>query len=84
HPIPRIQDMLDSLSGSSWFSVLRKAYHQGFLDAESRPVKLSPHKCELFQRKVRFLGRIVSEDGYSIDPAEMAPVQALKLRTPAT
>ncbi|KAL1252661.1 hypothetical protein QQF64_017354 [Cirrhinus molitorella] len=47
-------------------------------------VKLSPHKCELFQRKVRFLGRIVSEDGYSMDPAEIAPVQALKLRTPAT
>lgn len=161
HPIPRIQDMLDSLSGSSWFSVLDqgKAYHQGFLDAESQPltafitpwglfqwnripfglssapaefqrnmeacledlrdvicqpylddnlvhstsfddhvnhvrtvlqryqkhgVKLSPRKCELFQRKVRFLGRIVSEDGYSMDPAEIAPVQALKLRTPAT
>ncbi|RXN17604.1 Retrovirus-related Pol poly from transposon [Labeo rohita] len=161
HPIPRIQDMLDSLSGSSWFSVLDqgKAYHQGFLDAESRHltafitpwglfewnripfglssapaefqrnmeacledlrnvicqpylddnlvhsasfddhvshirtvlqryqkhgVKLSPHKCDLFQRKVRFLGRIVSEDGYSMDPAEIAPVQALKLRTPAT
>lgn len=47
-------------------------------------VKLSPHKCELFQRKVRFLGRIVSEDGYSMDPAEIAPVQALKLRKPAT
>ncbi len=161
HPIPRIQDTLDSLSGSSWFSVLDqgKAYHQGFLDEESRPltafvtpwglfqwnripfglssapaeiqrnmetcledlrdvicqpylddnlvhsisfddyvahvrtvlqryqkhgVKLSPHKCELFQRKVRFLGRIVSEDGYSMDPAEIAPVQALKLRTTST
>ncbi|KAI3353883.1 hypothetical protein L3Q82_005091 [Scortum barcoo] len=40
HPIPRIQDMLDSLHGSSWFSVLDqgKAYHQGFLDPESRPL----------------------------------------------
>jgi len=161
HPIPRIQDTLDSLSGSSWFLVLDqgKAYHQGFLDEESRPltafvtpwglfqwnripfglssapaelqrnmetcledlrdvicqpylddnlvhsisfddyvahvrtvlqryqkhgVKLSPHKCELFQRKVRSLGRIVSEDGYSMDPAEIAPVQAPKLRTPST
>lgn len=39
HPIPRIQDMLDSLSGSSWFSVLDqgKAYHQGFVDEDSQP-----------------------------------------------
>lgn len=38
HPIPRVQNMLDSLGGSSWFSVLDqgKAYHQGFLDEESR------------------------------------------------
>ncbi len=28
--------------------------------------------------------RIVSEDGYSMDPAKIAPVQALKLRTPST
>lgn len=161
HPIPRIQDMLDSLSGSSWFSVLDqgKAYHQGFLDEESRPltafitpwglyqwnripfglsaapaefqrsmedclkglrdvmcqpylddnlvhspsfldhvdhmravlkryqhhgVKLSPRKCEVFRRKVRFLGRMVSEEGYTMDPAEIAPVQALKERRPTT
>lgn len=40
HLIPRVQDMLDSLGGSSWFSVLDqgKAYHQGFLDEESRPL----------------------------------------------
>lgn len=40
HPIPRILDMLDSLHGSSWFSVLDqgKAYHQGFLGPESRPL----------------------------------------------
>lgn len=40
HPIPRIQDMLNSLKGSSWFSVLDqgKAYHQGFLEESSRPL----------------------------------------------
>lgn len=161
HPIPRIQDMLDSLHGSSWFSVLDqgKAYHQGFLDPESRHltafitpwglyqwnripfglssapaefqrsmedclrglrdvtcqpylddnlvhspsfdghvdhiravlqryqkhgVKLSPKKCDVFKRKVRFLGRMVSEEGYTMDPAEIAPVQALKDRPPST
>lgn len=37
HPIPRIQDMLDSLSGSAWFSILDqgKAYHQVFLEENS-------------------------------------------------
>uniref|UniRef100_H3B5S1 Gypsy retrotransposon integrase-like protein 1 n=1 Tax=Latimeria chalumnae TaxID=7897 RepID=H3B5S1_LATCH len=157
HPIPRIQDMLDSLSSSSWFSVLDqgKAYHQGFLDEESHlltafalyewvripfglssaptefqrsmegclsglrdyicqpyldddlvhssdfeehvkhvqtvlqryqqhGVKLTARKCELFKSKVRFLGKMVSEQGYTMYPAEIAPVQALREKRPAT
>ena len=153
--------MLDSLGGSSWFSVLDqgKAYHQGSLDDQSQPltafitpwglyhwiripfglnsapaefqrnmeeclsglryvmcqpylydnlvhstsfdghlqcmrtvlqryqkhgVKLSPRKCEIFKREVRFLGCVVSSDGYTMDPAELAPVLALKEKTPAT
>ena len=37
-PIPRIQDILDSLGGSKWFSTLdmSKAYHQGYISEESR------------------------------------------------
>jgi len=37
-PIPRIQDLLDSLSGKSWFSTLdmSKAYHQGFVEESSQ------------------------------------------------
>ncbi|KAI5106078.1 hypothetical protein C0J45_3775, partial [Silurus meridionalis] len=161
HPIPTIQDMLDSLVGSTWFSVLDqgKAYHQGFVEESSRPltafitpwglyewvripfglsnapaefqrsmeeclrelrdevcqpylddnlvhsktfddhlqdlrkvlqcyqkhgVKLTPGKCEVFQNRVRFLGRLVTKDGYTMDPADIAPVQALKERTPKT
>lgn len=38
HPLPRIQDLLDSLGGHSWFSILDQgsAYHQGFINEESR------------------------------------------------
>ena len=40
HPIPRIQEALDSLGGKSWFSVLDqgKAYHQGFMGKYSQPL----------------------------------------------
>lgn len=33
HPLPRIQDLTDTLGGYSWFSILDqgKAYHQGFI-----------------------------------------------------
>lgn len=39
-PIPRVQDIMDSLGGNSWFSLLDqgKAYHQGFMARESRPL----------------------------------------------
>ena len=39
-PIPRIKDVLDSLGGNHWFSTLDqgKAYHQGFMSDESRPL----------------------------------------------
>ncbi|XP_023201986.1 uncharacterized protein LOC111610961 [Xiphophorus maculatus] len=38
HPIPRIQDLTDSLGGYAWFSILDqgKAYHQGFIAEGSR------------------------------------------------
>ena len=37
-PIPRIQDILDTLGGKKWFSTLdmSKAYHQGFISEEFR------------------------------------------------
>ena len=38
HPLPRVQSSLDSLGGSSWFSVLdqSRAYYQGFVAPEDR------------------------------------------------
>ena len=37
-PIPKIQDIIDSLGGQQWFSTLdmSKAYHQGYIHPDSR------------------------------------------------
>lgn len=47
-------------------------------------VKLTLRKCEVFQNTVKFLGKIVSKDGFTMDSAELAPVQALNDRRPST
>ncbi len=40
HPLPRIQENLDSLGGNNYFTVLdqEKAYHQGWMENDSIPL----------------------------------------------
>ena len=47
-------------------------------------VKLKPRKCKLFKREVTFLGRVVSEEGYKLDPSSIKPVLALRDSPPRT
>ncbi len=49
--IPRVQDILDNLGGNSWFSLLDqgKAYHQGFMAKESRPLTAFVTPCGLYE-----------------------------------
>ena len=47
-------------------------------------IKLKQKKCELFEPCVRYLGRIVSADGCTIDPADVAAVVALRETKPRT
>ena len=47
-------------------------------------VKLKPRKCKLFEREVTFLRRIVSKEGYKLDPSCIKLVLALRDSPPKT
>ena len=57
-------------------TVLRRLKEQG--------VKLKLKKCSFFKRQVTFLWRIISEQGYTIDPANSKPTSCLKEKPPKT
>ena len=154
-PIPRIQDILDSLGGQQWFSTLdmSKAYHQGYIDERFRHltafatpwtllewiripfglknappafqryinrmlgdlkgdkcqpylddilvfavtfsehvqnlwevllrlrekgIKLRADKCVFAKKEVRYLGRIITGEGYKPDPADTAALEKFR------
>ncbi|KAK3742618.1 hypothetical protein QZH41_000460, partial [Actinostola sp. cb2023] len=47
-------------------------------------IKLKSKKCELFKSEVKYLGQIVSAEGYRVDPANTKAVMELKERKPST
>ena len=50
----------------------------------SHGVKLNPKKCRLFFNEVSYLGRVISKDGYRMDPKNVEAVVALKELKPKT
>ena len=51
---------------------------------KAKGTKLKPSKYKLFERKVRYLDRIVSARGCRLDPKAVEAVNQLRTRTPKT
>ena len=47
-------------------------------------IKLKPGKCKMFRKQVQFLGRVVSEQGYTLDLTSIEAVTSLQSQTPRT
>ena len=47
-------------------------------------VKLKPKKCRLFKREFNYLGQIVSESGYRLNPSNVEAVRTLRDCKPST
>ena len=48
----------------------------------SHGTKFKPRKCELFKRIMTYLGRIVTSDGYSMDPDYVKPMKVFREKLP--
>ncbi|XP_035664236.1 uncharacterized protein LOC118407810 [Branchiostoma floridae] len=46
--------------------------------------KLKPKKCVMFRRQVRYVGKLVTADGYTMDPEDTAAVKAIRDKKPTT
>ena len=47
-------------------------------------VKLKPRKCTMFRQEVNFIGRIISPEGYKLDPESIKSILHLQKSTPQT
>ena len=58
---------------------LRERLGEVFQKIESAGLKLKAEKCNLFHRKLKYLGHIVSEEGVECDPEMIQPVKEWKV-----
>ena len=74
----------DVIVFSSSFNDHIEHLRQVFQRLKEQGVKLKPKKCTMFKREVKFLGRIVSSEGYKLDPSTITPILHLKESPPKT
>ena len=69
---------------SETFSEHIEHLHKVLCRLKSYGMKLKPRKCVLFKHKVSFLGRVITQDGYRIDPKATSSVTMMKNLKPRT
>jgi len=74
--------MDDSLVYSNTFEDHLNHLRQVLRLLKRKGIKLKPSKCRLFRHEVKFLGHIVSADGYKIDHADIEAVKSLREQKP--
>ncbi len=62
-----------------------KEFDEGIADLKkvlkrlrSRGIKLRSHKCSFLKKEVRYLGRLISAEGYRMDPADTAALERFR------
>ena len=74
----------DILIPGQYFSQQISNLHEVFGRLKKAKLKLSPKKCILFQREVKYLGHVVSEQGISPDPAKVEAIESWPRPTTVT
>lgn len=79
YPLPRADDLLDSLNGATVFTSLDavQGYHQCRVKLDvlhKNNIQLAPHKCRFGVAEVEFLGHIVSAKGIRPDPKKVSAI----------
>ncbi|TKS65275.1 Retrovirus-related Pol polyprotein [Collichthys lucidus] len=74
----------DVLVFSSSFSQHIENVRQVLRRQQECGIKLRPKKCDFFKSEVCYVGRVISAEGYKMNPKEAEAVQALKHETPTT
>ena len=70
----------DVLCYSKTFEQHVKDLEKILMRLREKGIKLRAHKCKFAKQKVRYLGRLISADGYEPDPADTKSLE--KFRTP--